>query len=336
MKRLFYYSTIFIFLFLGTSVFAQQTIIEHDSDVTSLSPHLVLIETGINDFSRLWFQDASDPAVRWAFLARPGHPTDKDIAMAYNGIPKWRLNDQGVMSINDAYSFPNSSGVASQTLVLNDTDELEFSYLEILSNEDSTAFMRITNGSDLLFRADDSTVVYMSDQVVTISTTLQIGEPGEGTINIGGSSLSRSPSGELVVSTDFRPVGNGIRDLGTLSNRWQRVFAANGVIQTSDVRMKKNIQDIPYGLATVLSLKPKIYHWNDDSAQDKKHLGLIAQDLLRAMPEVVHEDEEIDHLGVNYAEIIPVLIKAIQEQQEQIDAQSEQIKQLKRVACKSK
>ena len=48
---------------------------------------------------------------------------------------------------------------------------------------------------------------------------------------------------------------------------------------------------------------------------------MIAQELLEVIPEVVVVPEnEKELLGVKYADMIPVLIKAIQEQQEQIES----------------
>ena len=62
---------------------------------------------------------------------------------------------------------------------------------------------------------------------------------------------------------------------------------------------------------------------NDDQEQS---LGLIAQEILKVIPEVVHVPEEAEELmGVNYAELVPVLIKAIQEQEEIIKHQASRL-----------
>lgn len=126
--------------------------------------------------------------------------------------------------------------------------------------------------------------------------------------------------------------------LGNSSKRWLSVFANNGVIQTSDIRYKTNIEPLSYGLDEILKLNAITYNWKDEKHEvaqlDKKEtrIGLSAQELLTVIPEVVNThswvatDEdgtynyvENEKLGVNYAELIPVLIKAIQEQQKKID-----------------
>jgi len=80
-----------------------------------------------------------------------------------------------------------------------------------------------------------------------------------------------------------------------------------------------------------MQLKPVRFNWKN-SIEDNDKIGLVAQDLQKVLPEVVKDHEyRIDtagktekiparHLGVMYADIIPVLIKAIQEQQQEIDA----------------
>lgn len=135
--------------------------------------------------------------------------------------------------------------------------------------------------------------------------------------------------------------------LGNSSKRWARVYANDGIIQTSDMRFKTNIKPLQYGLKEILKLKTFTYNWKEDSVGNRlllldeieKKIGISAQDLLDIIPEVVSthswvaSDEEgnykyvkNDKLGVNYAELIPVLIKAIQEQQEQIEELKKKIK----------
>ena len=60
---------------------------------------------------------------------------------------------------------------------------------------------------------------------------------------------------------------------------------------------------------------------------EAEQIGLIAQELQDVFPEVVVENEEGD-LGVRYTALIPVLIKAFQEQQEEIDDLKDRIEKL--------
>jgi hypothetical protein len=103
------------------------------------------------------------------------------------------------------------------------------------------------------------------------------------------------------------------------SNRWSVIYFANGTIQTSDARLKTNVTDLNYGLESLLDLHPVIFTWKNDG-EAKHHLGLLAQDVEKIINEVVDKgDDPSQTLGINYSELIPVLIKGIQEQQQQIE-----------------
>jgi len=105
---------------------------------------------------------------------------------------------------------------------------------------------------------------------------------------------------------------------GGTGNRWTYLYATNGTIQTSDRRLKTNIKKLNYGLKEVIAMQPVSYNWKDKSQPGNK-IGLIAQDVKKIVPEVVTGDEAKEKLGMNYAELVPVLINAIKEQQKQID-----------------
>ncbi|HEX8460415.1 MAG TPA: hypothetical protein VF623_03260, partial [Segetibacter sp.] len=57
-------------------------------------------------------------------------------------------------------------------------------------------------------------------------------------------------------------------------------------------------------------------------------IGLIAQDVKKLIPEVVIGDVTKEKLGMNYAELVPVLINAIKEQQKQIEDLKKQVEKL--------
>ena len=144
---------------------------------------------------------------------------------------------------------------------------------------------------------------------------------------------------EIAVRGDVRPTADNTYDIGTNALRYDDIFTTSGVVNTSDKRLKKNIKKSPYGLNKVMQLSPVMYEWKSGH-HNKAKIGLLAQDLLKIIPEVVkthdwvtsEEDEtkghleKVENLGVYYADLIPVLISAIQEQQEQIDKLKAQIK----------
>jgi len=98
---------------------------------------------------------------------------------------------------------------------------------------------------------------------------------------------------------------------------------ANGEVtaySTSDKRLKKNIKPINNSLSIINKLKPVSYNWNEKAKElnpnkdNKKDVGVIAQELEKVLPNLVHNiysDEQ--YKGVDYIKLIPYLIGAIQE-----------------------
>src|SRR5207244_1243495 len=84
--------------------------------------------------------------------------------------------------------------------------------------------------------------------------------------------------------------------------------------QTSDVRLKRGVANLSYGLREVLQLRPVTWVWKD-GADRGRQLGLIAQEIEPVLPELVtREKDERQTLGLNYIGLVPVVINAIQEE----------------------
>ena len=86
----------------------------------------------------------------------------------------------------------------------------------------------------------------------------------------------------------------------------------------SDARLKSNIISLGSTLAKLLMIDGKSYTMKSNESKSK--IGLLAQDVQKAFPELVKTTNNEDKtLSVNYQGLIPVLINAIKEQQKQID-----------------
>ncbi len=132
--------------------------------------------------------------------------------------------------------------------------------------------------------------------------------------------------------------------LGESGRRFSVVYAKNGTIQTSDERDKSAIQDLNYGLQSVLKLRPISYQWKNENKRigTGVHYGFSAQELQKVIPDAVvaekgktPEDADHTYYGVKYAEIIPVLVKAIQELEQKLEQiTSEQQRQIDELSNK--
>ena len=96
---------------------------------------------------------------------------------------------------------------------------------------------------------------------------------------------------------------------------WVQTYNSAGILanafqQVSDARLKNNIIDSKYGLAEVLQLRSVEY----DKQSDGKHdVGLIAQEVESIIPEFVFTSETDGMKSINYAQMVSVLVKAVQE-----------------------
>lgn len=134
-----------------------------------------------------------------------------------------------------------------------------------------------------------------------------------------------SSSNEIlrITAGGMRPAVDNTVSLGQSSFRFSEVWSSNGLIQTSDARLKTDIQALPYGLRELMQLRPVVYRWKNDPSQLK--VGLIAQEVQKIVPEVVIGNPSGDTLGMNYAELVPVLINAVKELKQQVDELKKQL-----------
>ena len=122
------------------------------------------------------------------------------------------------------------------------------------------------------------------------------------------------------------------------------VFGTQAWSGTSDERLKENIVDEGKRLQDVLDIKVRRFDWKESGKQD---LGFIAQELHEVCPEAVdvgsddiYEEDTDDNKkgdlvspwGVSQTALIPILTKAIQEQQEQIEELKAQVASLTNAA----
>jgi len=104
---------------------------------------------------------------------------------------------------------------------------------------------------------------------------------------------------------------------------------ATVVAPTSDARLKRNIVPLKNSIEAIMKLKPVSYEKKNSLTSTDyniKENGFIAQELQKVMPSLVVMGTDKDKLlSVNYTAIIPMLTKAIQEQQKVIQEQQKAI-----------
>jgi hypothetical protein len=127
------------------------------------------------------------------------------------------------------------------------------------------------------------------------------------------------------ITQAFQVSGNArITAVGTASSNNSILYITdNGTLSTnsSDVNKKHNIRNLPYGLNTINQLNPVAFDWNET---DQTDIGFIAQDIESIIPESVITNWD-SQLIFRQEKIVPILVKAIQEQQALIKALEQRI-----------
>ena len=165
-------------------------------------------------------------------------------------------------------------------------------------------------------------------------------------IGIGGSTDMWFKSSDGGTGGQFKwYIGAGTNLIMQLSGNTGVLSMAGGAycngttwVNASDARLKRDIQPMSkYGLSTVMQLKPVSYFYKADKTNHPE-VGFIAQEVQKIVPEVVSGTEgditKGETLGLSYGNLVPVLTKAIQEQQATIEALQKQIDELKSLVNK--
>lgn len=122
-------------------------------------------------------------------------------------------------------------------------------------------------------------------------------------------------------------------NVASISN-WGNLTCSGEVTaySASDIRLKTNIKPICSAIDVINKLNPVQYNWNSVAKElnplkdDSTEYGLIAQELEKVMPELVHEIYG-KYKSIDYVKLVPILIKAVQEQQIKIEKLEKLVKQ---------
>ena len=99
------------------------------------------------------------------------------------------------------------------------------------------------------------------------------------------------------------------------------------ITDVSDARLKENIVAVENALEKIQAIDGVYFNMID--TPDRKDIGLIAQEVERVVPEVVHTtDDEVQTKAVEYQYLVGLLVEAMKEQQKQIEALENKINSL--------
>jgi hypothetical protein len=229
---------------------------------------------------------------------------------------------RGVIEINGAsdgalLGFKNN-GASSAYIYMDSSNSFR------VWNNSAGAMTFGTNGTERA-RIDSSGNLLVATTTAGISNGgIQLQPAGGGAsipfFGVGGNSSSDSQISNAIYSTSLAQYQFYVGYGGT-------VFARSIVISSlSDQRLKENIVDLDVGLDKIMALKPRKFDWKEGKGTNKKNVrGFIAQELEQVFPDLIDEwrdpaPEGEDPYKSVRQDLMPVLVKAIQEQQAIIES----------------
>jgi hypothetical protein len=222
----------------------------------------------------------------------------------------------------------------------------------------SESGVRIEMGPGALGSADE---IFFYD---SLGNRASIRNPGSGQFIIsagaaaGGATLTVSDTGSSAaifvgrgtnifgarINGIVSPFANNVFSIGSGGFRWTEVFAINGVINTSDLRLKTDVEESALGLEFLTRITPVSYKWVEGTGQEiddhgnvlseaipgaRPHYGFIAQDVKEAFLScgvddfagwtLDDKDDPNSYQGLRYSELIAPIVKAVQELNQKIE-----------------
>jgi hypothetical protein len=147
----------------------------------------------------------------------------------------------------------------------------------------------------------------------------------DGVVSIQTTSTTNGATNQLI---SFKSAGGSV--IGRIN---PIAFGGVNYTTTSDIRLKENIKETAYGINDLMKIKVADYYYKTDKNHEDPQTGFLAQQLHGIYPNAVSaggEDETKNPWGVDYGKLTPLLVKAIQDQQVQIETLRKEIEDLKK------
>ena len=262
-----------------------------------------------------------------------------------------RIHSDGDVSLYGTFGTNSSTAFASMGGRLqfnNNYSDTQRGPNKIVLQEDGSwiSGLGISNGSTDLYSGGN----------FTFSTGTSLGTErmridSSGNLLVGKTITSTNTNGLTVSPNDFMSYTNsstdsndrcmilnrhGVNSGAILEFRTQNasrgIISFNGSVMNyggaSDYRLKENIKPMEKGLERLNRLNPVSFDWKETGINSE---GFIAHEVQEVFADVVTGQKDGEQMQtVDYGRITPLLVKAIQEQQDQIDKLSKEIAKLKK------
>jgi hypothetical protein len=183
----------------------------------------------------------------------------------------------------------------------------------------------LVNGPIALSNPDPSTNMVMDLKNLSTSQLISFGNINDGS-TFWRQEVNQNANADAA-SFGIRYYSNSLQNIGLLIYGNGNAELSGDLTEISDARYKKNISSFTGALNKIRQLRGVTYNWIDEKKGTTEQIGFIAQELEKVFPQLVMTNKE-GYKSVAYSHVIPVLVEAIKEQQQQIDELKKMVEQL--------
>ena len=297
--------------------------------IANTSTASAALDFGISTGGKSWLQstDRADLSVEYPFLINPnggnvGIGTDSPVT-------KLHLYDNTV-TVGLSIQADNAS---NSDINLGDEDDINIGRIQYSHSTDSMQFqinnaerIRITSTGNVGIGTDNPsyklTVSSGTDDIGILTASSDSGSY-VGFLDNATSTIPKIGAvGNKLILDASQYVGIKRTDPSYALDVSGTIRATGNVIAYSDARVKENVETIPNALDKVKAMRGVNYN---KIGEEKREIGVIAQEVLEVLPEVVHQDEQ-GMYSVAYGNIVGVLVEAIKELTKEVEDLKKQLK----------
>lgn len=247
--------------------------------------------------------------------------------------PRQALHVEGSVRVNDSLIFSGGNmNIRQQGLAM----EIHALAITPSSSFSGAAALGLTNmpwGHLYVERIEGRDDGLEAGNTLVIKTPTIVEMSGGGTVGNKSGFMIKNTNNSTPTSINFQ-VGASSNNLYLYKADDALIGTFNGTTgaysSTSDERLKTNFQEVESTLENLMKLKPLTYTYINNSDNDRRHIGFKAQEVEKLFPTLVNSPKNADSdseegvYTMDYSGFGVIAVKAIQEQQVEIETLKEQ------------
>lgn len=256
-------------------------------------------------------------------------------SLVYSGTGKAAIYSSGLMmSSTSLFGFSSSSSINNSSVISTILSQKAAATLQHGAADAATSVPQIETYQGI---APGTSNTSASNTTIIASLSTGSGTSGDYTIQTGGTGAGATVQNTAVNALIIKGGTQQVRLPQITSDAAQTdaticedttnhaLFSGSGTLGiclgTSSARYKHDVSDLGVGLHAIMGLQPKRYFLDRQHGDPAKpYYGFLAEDGVGVLPELVGNDNLGRPNTFDYLGIVPILVRAVQEQQAEIEA----------------